>query len=69
MSWEGYKFEGAALISKHSIYKDISTFIRIKRHKIKVRVTNKVPERVNNEILQFNNFAPRLLDKNGIVNL
>ena len=69
MSWEGYNFGGAAFISTHSIYKDISTFICIKWHKIEVHVTNKVPERITKEIIQSNSYASRHLDKNGVVNL
>nr|YP_010953399.1 RNA polymerase beta subunit [Chiloschista lunifera]WMQ76838.1 RNA polymerase beta subunit [Chiloschista lunifera] len=69
MSWEGYNFEDAVLISERLVYKDIYTSFHIRKYEIQTHVTSRGPERITKEIPHLEARLLRNLDRNGIVML
>nr|YP_010953473.1 RNA polymerase beta subunit [Taeniophyllum pusillum]YP_010953547.1 RNA polymerase beta subunit [Chiloschista viridiflava]WMQ76912.1 RNA polymerase beta subunit [Taeniophyllum pusillum]WMQ77060.1 RNA polymerase beta subunit [Chiloschista viridiflava] len=69
MSWEGYNFEDAVLISERLVYKDIYTSFHIRKYEIQTHVTSQGPERITKEIPHLEARLLRNLDRNGIVML
>nr|WMQ76690.1 RNA polymerase beta subunit [Chiloschista exuperei] len=69
MSWEGYNFEDAVLISERLVYKEIYTSFHIRKYEIQTHVTSQGPERITKEIPHLEARLLRNLDRNGIVML
>lgn len=67
MSWEGYNYEDAVLISEDLVRNDIFTSIHIEEHEIEARDTKLGEEQITRDIPNLSEEALRHLDEDGIV--
>lgn len=67
MSWEGYNFEDAILVSERLIEEDILTSIFIQEYEIEARDTQLGPEEITRDIPNVSSEMLSHLDENGIV--
>ncbi|MFH2202299.1 MAG: DNA-directed RNA polymerase subunit beta [Elusimicrobiota bacterium] len=67
MSWEGYNFEDAILVSERLIKDDVFTSIHISEFSIEARDTKLGPEEVTRDIPNVGVEALEYLDEHGIV--
>ncbi len=69
MSWEGYNFEDAIIISNRLIKEDKFTSIHILRHEIEARDTKLGPEEITRDIPNVGEESLRELDEDGIIRI
>jgi DNA-directed RNA polymerase subunit beta len=69
MSWEGYNFEDAIIVSNHLVEHDKFTSIHIEKHEIEARDTKLGPEEITRDIPNVGEESLRELDENGIVRI
>ncbi len=69
MSWNGYNFEDAIVISERLLKKDIFTSIHIEEFELQVRDTKRGQEEITREIPNISEGAVRNLDDEGIVRI
>jgi DNA-directed RNA polymerase subunit beta len=69
MSWEGYNYEDAVIISERIVQKDTFTSIHIENYQIDVRETKLGPEIVTSDIPNVSEEKLRKLDAEGIVRI
>ena len=67
MSWEGYNYEDAILISEELVRDDVFTSIHIEEHEIEARDTKLGEEQITRDIPNLSDDALRNLDEDGIV--
>ena len=67
MSWNGYNFEDAIIVSERLIKKDIFTSIHIDEFELQVRDTKRGTEEITREIPNVSEQAVRNLDEYGII--
>jgi len=67
MSWKGYNFEDAIIISNHLVKKDKFTSIHISKHELEARDTKLGPEEITRDIPNVGEESLRELDEEGIV--
>lgn len=67
MSWEGYNFEDAILISERMVKEDRFTSIHIEKYEIEARDTKLGPEEITRDIPNVSEESLRNLDENGII--
>lgn len=67
MSWNGYNFEDAIIVSERLIKKDIFTSIHIEEFELQVRDTKRGTEEITREIPNVSEQAVRNLDEHGII--
>lgn len=67
MSWKGYNYEDAIVISERVVQEDIFTSIHIEEFSLAVRSTKLGEEEITAEIPNVSEEAIRHLDENGIV--
>ncbi|NLC05615.1 MAG: DNA-directed RNA polymerase subunit beta [Erysipelothrix sp.] len=67
MSWDGYNYEDAIIMSERMVYDDVYTSIHIEEYEIEVRDTKLGPEEITRDIPNVSEVACRHLDANGIV--
>jgi DNA-directed RNA polymerase subunit beta len=67
MSWEGYNFEDAIILSSRLVEKDKFTSIHIAKHEIEARDTKLGPEEITRDIPNVGEESLRELDENGII--
>ena len=67
MSWNGYNFEDAIIISDRLVTDDVLTSIHIEKYDIEVRDTKLGPEELTRDIPNVGEEALRNLDDQGIV--
>lgn len=67
MSWEGYNFEDAILVSERLIEEDILTSVFIHEYEIEARDTKLGPEEITRDIPNVSSEMLSHLDENGIV--
>ncbi len=67
MSWNGYNFEDAIIVSERLSKKDIFTSISIEEFELQVRDTKRGVEEITREIPNVSEQAVRNLDERGIV--
>lgn len=67
MSWEGYNFEDAILVSERLIEEDVLTSIFIQEYEIEARDTKLGPEEITRDIPNVSAEMLSHLDENGIV--
>ncbi|HEY3081431.1 MAG TPA: DNA-directed RNA polymerase subunit beta [Chloroflexota bacterium] len=67
MSWEGYNFEDAIIISESLVKDDRFTSIHIEKHEIEARDTKLGPEEITRDIPNVGDEALRDLDERGII--
>jgi len=69
LSWEGYTFEDAIVISQRLVQEDEFTSIHIEKYEIEARETKLGPEEITGDIPNISENALRNLDKDGIVRI
>lgn len=68
MSWRGYNFEDAILVSERLIKRNFYTSIHIEKHECEARQTKLGPEKITREITGLNEeYIERNLDERGII--
>ncbi len=67
MSWNGYNFEDAIIVSERLIKRDIFTSIHIEEYDLQVRDTKRGAEEITREIPNVSEQAVRNLDEHGII--
>ena len=69
MSWEGYNYEDAIIISSRLIEADKFTSIHISKHEIEARGTKLGPEEITRDIPNVGEESLRDLDETGIIRI
>ena len=69
MSWEGYNFEDAIIISSRLVEEDKFTSIHIARHEVEARDTKLGPEEITRDIPNVGEESLRELDEDGIIRI
>ena len=67
MSWEGYNYEDAIIISETLVREDKFTSIHIEKHEVEARSTKLGPEEITRDIPNVGEDALRDLDERGII--
>src|SRR3989304_2129409 len=67
MSWEGYNFEDAIVLSENVVRKDMFTSIHIEKHETEARDTKLGPEEITRDIPNVGEESLRDLDEEGII--
>ena len=69
MSWEGYNFEDAIIVSERLIKEDKFTSIHIEKHEVEARDTKLGPEEITRDISNVGEESLRNLDEEGIIRI
>ncbi len=69
MSWDGYNFEDAIILSDRLVKDDVFTSIHIEEYEIDARDTKLGPEEITRDIPNVGEDALRNLDENGIIRI
>jgi len=69
MSWEGYNFEDAIVVSSRLVEEDTFTSIHIEKHEVEARDTKLGPEEITRDIPNVGEESLRELDEDGIVRI
>ena len=69
MSWEGYNYEDAILLSEKLVREDVFTTIHIEEHETEARDTRLGDEEITRDIPNVGEDALKNLDENGIVRI
>ncbi|MCL2638437.1 MAG: DNA-directed RNA polymerase subunit beta [Oscillospiraceae bacterium] len=69
MTWEGYNYEDAVLISEKLVYNDVFTSIHIEEYELECRDTKLGPEEVTRDIPNLSEDALKDLDERGIIRI
>jgi DNA-directed RNA polymerase subunit beta len=69
MSWEGYNFEDAIIISSRLVEEDMFTSIHINKHEVEARDTKLGPEEITRDIPNVGEESLRELDEDGIIRI
>jgi DNA-directed RNA polymerase subunit beta len=69
MTWEGYNYEDAILISEDLVKDDVLTSIHIEDYDCEARDTKLGPEEITREIPNIGDDALKDLDENGIIRI
>ena len=69
MSWGGYNYEDAIIISSRLVREDRLTSIHISKHEIEARDTKLGPEEITRDIPNVGEESLRELDENGIIRI
>ena len=67
MTWEGYNYEDAVLISEKLVKEDAYTSIHIEEHEVEARETKLGPEEITRDIPNIGEDALSQLDEMGII--
>ena len=69
MTWEGYNYEDAVLISEKLVYNDVFTSIHIEEYELECRDTKLGPEEITRDIPNLSEEALKDLDERGIIRI
>jgi DNA-directed RNA polymerase subunit beta len=69
LSWEGYNYEDAIILSERMVHNDRYTSIHIENHMVEVRETKLGPEVVTSDIPNVSEEKLRNLDENGVIRI
>jgi DNA-directed RNA polymerase subunit beta len=69
MSWEGYNFEDAIILSERLVRDDVLTSIHIHEHEIDARDTKLGPEEITRDIPNLSEDILKDLDERGIIRI
>ncbi|MDO5734342.1 MAG: DNA-directed RNA polymerase subunit beta [Eubacteriales bacterium] len=69
MTWEGYNYEDAVLISERLVKDDVYTSIHIEEYECEARDTKLGPEEITREIPNVSDDMLKDLDENGIIRI
>jgi DNA-directed RNA polymerase subunit beta len=67
MSWRGYNFEDAIIVSDRLVKDDTFTSVHIEKHEVESRDTKLGPEEITRDIPNVGEESLRELDENGII--
>jgi DNA-directed RNA polymerase subunit beta len=67
MSWEGYNFEDAIIISESLVRRDFFTSVHIEKYEVEARETKLGPEEITRDIPNVGEDSLRDLDEMGII--
>ncbi len=67
MTWEGYNYEDAVLISERLVWDDVYTSIHIEEYECEARDTKLGPEEITREIPNVGDEALKDLDETGVI--
>ena len=67
MSWKGYNFEDAIILSDRLVQEDKFTSIHIEKHEVEARDTKLGPEEITRDIPNVGEESLRELDEDGII--
>ncbi len=69
MTWEGYNYEDAVLLSERLVQEDVYTSIHIEEYEIEARDTKLGPEEITRDVPGVGDDALKDLDENGIIRI
>ncbi|MDR0297424.1 MAG: DNA-directed RNA polymerase subunit beta [Streptococcaceae bacterium] len=69
MTWEGYNFEDAVIMSDRLVKEDVYTSIAIEEYESETRDTKLGPEEITRELPNVGEDALRHLDENGVIRI
>ena len=69
MTWEGYNYEDAILLSERLIKEDIYTSVHIEEYEVEARDTKVGPEEITRDIPNVGEDALKDLDERGIIRI
>ena len=69
MTWEGYNYEDAVLISEELVKNDVFTSIHVEEYECEARDTKLGPEEITRDIPSVGEEARKNLDENGIIKI
>jgi DNA-directed RNA polymerase subunit beta len=69
MSWGGYNYEDAVILSENLVKKDFFTSIHIEKHEMEARETKLGPEEITQDIPNVGEESLRDLDERGIIRI
>ena len=69
MTWEGYNYEDAILLSEKLVQNDVFTSIHIEEHEIECRETRLGEEEITRDIPNIGDDALKDLDENGVIRI
>lgn len=69
MTWDGYNFEDAIIMSERLVKDDVYTSIHIEEYESEARDTKLGPEEITREIPNVGEDALKYLDKDGIISI
>jgi len=69
MSWEGYNYEDAIIISERLVREDVFTSVHIEKHETEARETKLGPEEITRDIANVPEELLASLDARGIIHL
>ena len=69
MSWEGYNYEDAIVVSERVVSEDLLTTISISRHEIDARDTKLGPEEITRDVPNLSEDMLANLDEDGIIRI
>ena len=69
MTWEGYNYEDAVLLSERLVKDDVYTSVHIEEYLIEARDTKLGPEEITNDIPTVGKETLKDLDKDGIIRI
>ena len=69
MTWEGYNYEDAVLISRELVQNDLFTSIHIEEHELEARDTKLGEEEITRDIPNVGDEALKDLDEDGIIRI
>ena len=67
MSWEGYNYEDAIIVSERLVKDDYFTSVHIEKHEMEARETKLGPEEITRDIPNVGEASLRDLDERGII--
>jgi DNA-directed RNA polymerase subunit beta len=67
MSWEGYNYEDAIILSERLVKDDFFTSVHIEKHEMEARETKLGPEEITRDIPNVGEASLRDLDERGII--
>ncbi len=69
MTWEGYNYEDAVLLSERLVQEDVYTSVHIEEHEAEARDTKLGPEEITRDVHGVGEDALKDLDENGIIRI
>jgi DNA-directed RNA polymerase subunit beta len=69
MTWEGYNYEDAVLLSERLVQDDVYTSVHIEEYEVEARDTKLGPEEITRDVPGVGDEALKDLDENGIIRI
>ncbi|MBR4768104.1 MAG: DNA-directed RNA polymerase subunit beta [Lachnospiraceae bacterium] len=69
MTWEGYNYEDAVLLSERLVQEDVYTSIHVEEYEVEARDTKLGPEEITRDVPGVGDDALKDLDENGIIRI